>query len=253
MFQKTGNNPNKPKDVYENELIYIPESKQKINTDLSQHQYFHNFIEPDYNISSQFAIRSRDDKRFQTRVDLLLERETEMRQGTFNPLIYKQHIENNTPQNNIQTPSKETFNNPPRYVTNYPKTPANQNNKPLNYLNLNNSDNIRRDNRMSSPPIYNTNLKNIYYQNNHTSNTTPVVKYNNSLFTNAEKNVICDFNLSQNDIDPLGLLSKEKYTVGSLFNKYKSLSNIYSTQNPLHNKIKKSLVQLLLIIQKSKN
>ena len=75
MFQKTNNTPNTPRDTYQNDLIYIPESRAKINTDISEHQYFHNHIEPNYNITSQFDIQSKNDKRFQTRVDLLLERE----------------------------------------------------------------------------------------------------------------------------------------------------------------------------------
>ena len=254
MFQKTDNTPNKPRDAYDNQLIYIPESKQKINSDISDRQYFHNFIEPNYNISSQFAIRSRDDERFQTRVDVLLERETNMRQGTFNPLQYKQHIEDNTPQNRvIQTLQREDFNNPKRYETTYPKTPAERNNKPKQYMNLNNPNNIREENRMNFPTALTTNSGNIYYKNNTKNNTTPVIKYNNSLFTNKEKNVIYEYKLLQDDIDPLSLLSKDAYTIGSLFNKYKSLNGLYSAQNPMRSKILKTLQHLLLITKYSVN
>ena len=248
MFQKNGKTPNKPRDAYDNDIIYIPESKHKINSDISEHQYFHHFIEPNYNISSQFAIRSRDDKRFQTRVDLLLERETNMRQGTFNPLQYSQHIENNTPHNQVDPPLDS--HKQPNSITAYPQTPAEQNNKPKQYMNLNNPNNMRQENRMSFPSVNTTNLNNIYYKNNSGKNITPIIKYNNSLFTNKEKNIICTYKLLQSDIDPLNLLNKDAYTVGSLFNKYKSLSSIYSPQNPLYSKIIKTLQHLLLIINK---
>ena len=154
MFQKNAKTPNNVRDAYDNSLIYIPEGKQKINNDISEHQYFHNFIEPNYNISSQFDIRSRDDKRFQTKVDLLLERETNMRQGTFNPLQYKQHIENNIPQNKINY-SQRSSDQP---VKMYPHTPANQNNRPKQYMNLNNPNNMRQENRMTFPSTPSTNL-----------------------------------------------------------------------------------------------
>jgi len=247
MFQKNAKNPNNPRDAYDNKLIYIPEGRQKINSDISEHQYFHNFIKPDYNISSQFDIRSRDDKRFQTRVDLLLERETNMRQGTFNTLQYKQHIENNIPADQV---SSRDLRNQPNSIITYPQTPAERNNKPKQYMNLNNPTNMRQENRMSFPTVNTTNLNNIYSKNNHGSNITPIINYNNSLFTNKEKNIICTYKLLQNDIDPLSLLSKDAYTIGSLFNKYKSLSSIYSPQNPLHSKISKTLQHLLLIINK---
>uniref|UniRef100_A0A6C0B5J2 Uncharacterized protein n=1 Tax=viral metagenome TaxID=1070528 RepID=A0A6C0B5J2_9ZZZZ len=252
MFQKNAKTPNKPRDAYTNKLIYIPESKQKINSDISEHQYFHNFIEPNYSISSQFDIRSRDDKRFQTRVDLLLERETNMRQGTFNPLHYKQHIKNNNPQNQLQDrPSLEDFTNQQNHNISYPQTPADRNNKPKQYMNVNNPSYMVQDNRMTFPAVHTTNLNNIYYKNNKESTLTPIIKYNNTLFTNKEKNIICTYKLLQNDIDPLSLLNNEAYTIGSLFNKYKSLSTIYSPQNPLHSNIAKTLQHLILIINNS--
>ena len=100
MFQKNNkkNNYNE-EEISANKLVYIPESRKKINTDLSKYQYFVNIIEPDYSVNLQFDQQSKDDKRFQTRVDLLLEREQEMRQGTFNPLLYKHNTDNNDPQN----------------------------------------------------------------------------------------------------------------------------------------------------------
>lgn len=254
MFQKTGNTPNKLDEILDNNVIYIPEGKQKINDDILGRQYFMNFIEPDYNISSQFSIRSRDDKRFQTRVDLLLEREHEMRKGTFNPLLYKQHIENNVPQNqvtHIYTPSDKDFNKEDRYTTRYPQTPANPQNRALDYMNLNNQDDIEKANRLTNPPEYNTNSNNIYHNHDTSNSFTPVIKYNNTLFSKKEKTIIRHYKLKQTDFDPLLLLNKNNYTLGSLLNKYKSFKTLYSPQSPIYSSIVRAIQQLLFIIKQS--
>ena len=253
MFQKTDKNPYNLDDINENKLIYIPESRQKINNDLSKYQYFINFIQPDYNVKTRFDIQSKDDKRFQTRVDLLLEREQEMRQGSFNPMMYKQHIENNNPQNlitKIYTPSEDRRNKQPGYTTKYPTTPANPLNRPINYMNINNHTNIYKDNNMGvDKQLYMTNLSNIYNTNDTAPGKTMAINYNNKLFTNNEKEVIHNYNLKQENIDPLYLLNKESYTIGSLNTKYKSLYHIYSKASPLYPKINKAIKQLDFIIK----
>ena len=268
MFQKTGKIPHNLNSFNENELIYITDGQEKINSDINQHQYFENFMEPNYNISSQFAIRSRDDKRFQTDVGVLMERETEMRQGTFNPNLYKHHLENNYPQNSIKSQS------PPRPHTQsqpqtqpqtqsqtqtqphtqhrsskitYPKTPANPHNRSLYYMNLNNSSHIQTDNRLNSAPIYETNNMNIYHSNNTAPGKTRIIKYNNTLFTIQEKQCILQNNLSQKDIDPVGLLTTHAYTVGSLLNRYKSFNSLYSKNSPIYPHIVKAYQQLHFI------
>jgi len=251
MFQKTGHTINKLDEIADNNIIYIPEGKQKINSDILGRQYFKHFIEPNYNISSQFSIRSRDDKRFQTRVDLLLEREHEMRKGTFNPLLYKKNIENNVPQNqitHIYTPSEEDFNDNNRYTTQYPKTPANPQNRALDYMNLNNQRDIEKNNRLTNPPQYNND---IYYNHNTSNSFTPAINYNNTLFSKKEKTIINHYKLKQTDFDPLKLLNKNNYTLGSLLTKYKSFKTLYSQQSPIYSSIIKATQQLLFIIKQS--
>ncbi len=251
MFQKTGYTINKLDEIADNDIIYMPEGKQKINNDILSRQYFKHFIEPNYNISSQFSIRSRDDKRFQTRVDLLLEREHEMRKGTFNPLLYKKHIENNVPQNqitHIYTPSEESFSRDNTYTTQYPKTPANPKNRALNYMNLNNQRDIEKNNRLTNPPEY---TNNTYYNHDTTNKFTPIIKYNNTLFSKKEKTIIHHYKLKQTDFDPLKLLDKNNYTLGSLLNKYKSFKSLYSNQSPIYSNILRAIQQLLFIIKQS--
>ena len=249
MFQ----NPHKinDKEIKKNELIYIPESKRKINNDISKHQYFVNFIEPNYDVQNQFSIRSRDDKRFQTRVDLLLERESEMRQGTFNPLLYKHVIDNNNPQNSIEkkhTTSIEDLNK-----HSYSEKPSKFiNTKSLNYTNVINPEIVRRDNIMNlGTPIYKTNMNNIYTRDIKTQQQTPVITYKNSLFTLQEKITICNYHILQENIDPLFLLNKKTFTMGSLNTEYKTLYNMYSPQNPIKNKILKALKQIEFIIKRN--
>ena len=263
MFQKTAKGPNKLIDFNENELLYIVGGQEKINSDISRHQYFANFIEPDYNISSQFAIRSRDDERFQTDVGVLMERETEMRQGTFNPNLYQHHLENNDPQNSItpqsqpqsyqqshQQPHQQPQSQPKHRSskTKYPKTPANPHNRSLYYMNLNNSNHIQNDNRLNSTPIYETNNRNIYHSNVTAPGRTSIIKYNNTLFTLQEKQCILQNNLSQKDIDPVGLLTTQAYTIGSLLNKYKSFNSLYSKDSPIYSHIVKAYQQLHFIV-----
>mgnify|MGYP006081999485 FL=1 len=244
-------NPHQIDDISikNSELIYIPESKSKINKDIAKHQYFSNFIQPDYNVQNQFAIRSREDGRFQTRVDLLLERETEMRQGTFNPLLYKHVGENNEPQNSvnyIQTPSIEEFDkikySSPKFITT----------KPENYTSIISPGIVQRDNIMNlGQSVYKTNLDNIYTQPVKTPQKSNVIQYKNSLFSLNEKITIYNYHIKQDNIDPLLLLNKKAYTMGSLNNEYKTLHPLYSVSNPLKNKILKALKQIEFIIKQN--
>ena len=257
MFQKNNkkNNYNE-EEISANKLVYIPESRKKINTDLSKYQYFVNIIEPDYSVNLQFDQQSKDDKRFQTRVDLLLEREQEMRQGTFNPLLYKHNTDNNDPQNlvtQIYTPSQSTLDNQRSIISNYPKTPAGQYNKPVDYMNINNSFRIQKDNKMSiSQPSYTTNFNNVFTENARPKNLkTPAIKYNNKLFTTNEKTIILNYNFDQENLDPLYLLNKEAYTIGSLLKKYLHLYTMYSKNSPLYNRINRAIKNQQFIIKKT--
>ena len=257
MFQKNNKKTQyTEEEISANKLVYIPESRKKINNDLSKYQYFLNIIEPDYSVKLQFDQQSKNDTRFQTRVDLLLEREQEMRQGTFNPLLYKHHVDNNDPQNlvtKIYTPSQSTLDNQQSIISNYPKTPANPHNRPMDYMNINTPLRIQKDNNMfMQTPSYTTNFNNVFTENKQTKNLkTAAITYNNRLFTVNEKTIILNYNLAQENLDPLYVLNKEAYTIGSLLKKYLHLYTMYSKNSPLYNKINRAIKNHQFIIKKT--
>ena len=102
-------------------------------------------------------------------------------------------------------------------------------------------------------PIYMTNLDNIYTQpvKTKTPQKSSVIQYKNSLFSLNEKITIYNYHIKQENIDPLLLLNKKAYTMGSLNNEYKTLHPLYSVSNPLKNKISKALKQIEFIIKQN--
>lgn len=230
MFQKSDKYPSHENEV----LLYVSEGKDKLNEDLRNRQYFMNFIPPNFNVTKEFSKDSSTDSRFQNKIEDLWEKEKELRQGTFNPLMYKHHIENNDPQNSLDylNPGREAYD-----PTTEMKTYSSQNNRPD-----------------TSPYLINSNLlytpvKSIR-EEQHKNNFTPRITYNNNLFTFREKQIISDNQFTQKNIDPLKLLNKTPYTIGALRNKYQQLYGLYPPQNPIKKEIAKAIQILLFIIQK---
>jgi len=230
MFQKSDKFPNIDNEV----KLYVSEGKDKLNKDLRDRQYFMNFIPPDFNVMKEFSVDSHTDSRFQNSIEDLWEKEKELRQGTFNPLMYRHHIENDDPQNSLDylNPGREPY-DPSKEMKQYSS---------------------QLDNPDTSPYLINSNIlytpaKSVR-EEQHKNNFTPIITYNNSLFTFEEKQTISKNQLNQQHIDPMNLLNKQPYTIGSLLIKYKELYGLYPPQNPIKKNIAKAIQTLLFIIQK---
>tara|TARA_B110000211_G_C14092313_1_gene559861 strand:- start:5214 stop:5924 length:711 start_codon:yes stop_codon:yes gene_type:complete len=232
----------------EKNVMYIPHSKEKINNDLAAHQYFYNMIEPNYNVLANFSLSSKTDERFKTRVDSLLEREIEMRQGTFCGLEY-----NHKQLPSIDTGSRTIINNtlPLEYKTVSKPTSYTPE---LEYVSILSPGILSRQNAM---PIFKNSIdsKNIGLQSfknplgNFTNEISSKITYKNKLFSTREKNIICIRKMKQHDIDPLRLLDKKAIPLANLLVQYQNLYGLYHNSNPLKKNIGRARENIIYILQ----
>lgn len=261
------NEKKESKEKYESVLLYVPEGRKKINKDLVKRQYFHNFISPNPEAMKEFDKNSLDDTRFQGKIDELLDKEIQTRQNTFNPMEYLKKnklppANNEMSYNTSNMPSYNTLNIPPPIIT--PEKPAplsksTMNDKPMDYAPIQSRAMMQNMNMM---PASNTldytqlGVQKISMSNGLNSRKqfkTPIIQYNNKLFSSDEKYQICINHFSQEDFDPFMMLSKESFTIRSLQQQYMNLLKLYRPGHHLRDRIVKALQYISLVITKTMN
>lgn len=256
------NDPPITKQKFESALLYVPQGRKKINKDLVKRQYFHNFIAPNPEAMKEFDKNSGDDVRFQDKIDILLDKEIQTRQNTFNPMEYLKKnklppIDNEMAHSTSSMPNYTTLNIPPPILT--PNKPApisksTMKDKPLRYAPIQSSSMMSNMNMM---PATNTldythlGVQKISMSdglNSRKQFKTPIVTYNNKFFTQAEKHEICINHFSQEDFDPFLMLSKDTYTIRSLQQRYRNLLKLYQPGHHLRGGISKALEYINQVI-----
>ena len=259
------NEKEESKERFKSTLLYVPEGRQKLNKDLVKRQYFHNFIAPNPNAMKEFDKNSLDDERFQDKIDVLLEKEIQTRQNTFNPMEYLKKnklppINNEMAQSTSNMPSYNTLNIPPPIIT--PDKPAplsksTMKDKPMDYAPIQSRSMMQNMNMM---PASNTldythlgvqKISMIDGLNSRKQYKTPIITYNNKFFTEDEKHQICINHFSQDDFDPFMMLSKESLTIRSLQQQYLNLLNLYQPGHYLRERISKALQYIDQVINKT--
>ena len=258
---------NESKQRFDSALLYVPEGRKKINKDLVNRQYFHNFIAPNPAAMKEFDKNSLDDTRFQDKIDILLEKEIETRQNTFNPMEYLKKnklppVDNEIAQSSSNMPNYNTLNIPPPIIT--PDKPASlrkstMKDKPMDYAPIQSRAMMQNMNMM---PASNTldythlGVQKISMSdglNSRKQFKTPIVTYNNKFFSSDEKHQICINHFSQEDFDPFMMLSKEAFTIRSLHQEYLNLLKLYQPGHHLRNRITKAIQYINQVITKTMN
>ena len=259
------NEKDESKERFKSTLLYVPEGRKKLNKDLVKRQYFHNFIAPDPDAMKKFDKNSLDDERFQDKIDVLLEKEIQTRQNTFNPMEYLKKnklppINNEMAESTSNMPSYNTLNIPPPIIT--PDKPAplsksTMKDKPMDYAPIQSRSMMQNMNMM---PASNTldythigvqKISMIGGLNSRKQYKTPIITYNNKFFTEDEKHQICINHFSQDDFDPFMMLSKESFTIRSLQQQYINLLNLYQPGHYLRERISKALQYIDQVITKT--
>jgi len=259
------NEKDESKERFKSTLLYVPEGRKKLNKDLVKRQYFHNFIAPDPDAMKKFDKNSLDDERFQDKIDVLLEKEIQTRQNTFNPMEYLKKnklppINNEMAQSTSNMPSYNTLNIPPPIIT--PDKPAplsksTMKDKPMDYAPIQSRSMMQNMNMM---PASNTldythigvqKISMIGGLNSRKQYKTPIITYNNKFFTEDEKHQICINHFSQDDFDPFMMLSKESLTIRSLNQQYLNLLKLYQPGHYLRERISKALQYIDQVITKT--
>lgn len=255
------------KQRFKSALLYVPEGRKKLNKDLVKRQYFHNFIAPNPEAMKEFDKNSLDDDRFQDKIDVLLEKEIQTRQNTFNPMEYLKKnklppLDNEMAQSTHNMPSYNTINIPQPILIPDKPAPLNKStmkDRPMDYAPIHSRAMIQNMNTM---PISNTldytqlgvqKISMINGLNSRRQFKTPVVKYNNKFLTDAEKHQICINHFSQEDFDPFRMLSKEAFTIRSLQQQYLNLLNLYQPGHHLRERISKALQYIGEVITNTMN
>ena len=255
------------KQRFDSALLYVPEGRKKINKDLVKRQYFHNFIAPNPAAMKEFDKNSLDDTRFQDKIDVLLEKEIQTRQNTFNPMEYLKKnklppADNEMAHSTSNMPNYNTLNIPPPIIT--PDKPAplsksTMKDKPMDYAPIQSRAMMQNMNMM---PASNTldythlGVQKISMSgglNSRKQFKTPIVTYNNKFFTEDEKHQLCINHFSQEDFDPFMMLSKEAFTIRSLHQEYLNLLKLYQPGHHLRNRITKAIQYINQVISKTMN